>query len=62
MFFQKKITLFKRECRIISRDLVCYKFTTAERCSKIADKFSDCSKNITAGAVVTQFIKKNTLQ
>ena len=38
----------------MSRDLVCYKFTMAERCSKIANKFSDFSENI--GAVVTQFI------
>ena len=71
MIFQLFLTLFNRECHIyISRDLVCYKFTTAERCSKFTSRsqkdgladstfpVSDFSENITSstGVVISQFI------
>ena len=58
MIFQK-FSNFNRECRIISRDLVCSKFTTARMCCKIASHFrlynTSCS-----GAVASPFIKKHT--
>ena len=55
-FSNKKNHLLLEYAVFISHDLVCYKFTTAERCSKIAKKFSDFSENISSGAVAPQFI------
>ena len=59
MIFQK-FNNFNIECRIISRDLVCSKFTTTKRCCKLASHFrlynTPCSD-----AVVSPFIKNAPL-
>ena len=57
MIFQKFEHRLKENSVFISRDLVCFKFTTTERCSKISRKLSDLSENITftSGVVVSQF-------
>ena len=47
MIFQKFGHRLIENAVFISRDLVCFMFTTAERCSKIDSKFSDLSENVT---------------
>ena len=41
---------------IMSRDLVCYTFTTVERCSKIASHILEFLKNTTFDSDTVQYV------